>query len=404
MAEYRYESRSQFGDLHRLARVMSEEHGAFRNEGGSAASGAAAPDYGSARTEPSVSLSTTGLGMFHTKDLARVQDLLRGGKRFDPDERIGKYRLIRCLGGGTFGSVWAAVHESMDAPGIVPTCLKLLHAEGGDILAAQNEARAMASIRHDNVVWVKEAGLIPLEDGQEVCYIEMELVGAARDADFEAGRALSEVAWHDGKPRLKPRQLAQIMIGICDGVHAAHIRNRIHRDLKPQNIIVQPWAYKPKVTDFGISMALIGANATWLGSRGLGTPAYVAPEQAKDGGESTHLSDVYGLGAILYFLLSGGPPYPRKPSESTAEAQRRILDELRSGVRPKPPLALKHSVPRALVRICNKAMAWGPAARYQSAAQMADDLRAWPEGRPMRASGVQRRVTVGCVRERVIRG
>ncbi len=296
-------------------------------------------------------------------------------------EMFGKYRLHRFLASGTFGEVWAAKHRLLDVKDARPTCLKLLYPENSNLDAALDEARLMAAVSHENVVAVKEVDSAQL-NGRDIWYIEMELVGGGgSDGEFQAAPSLQEAAVKDGKPAFLIPAAVRIMAGICRGVHAAHQRQLVHRDLKPENILLESGAFKPKVTDFGIA-GVIGAGAMDRGrgaARALGTPAYMAPEQAR--GDVSVQTDVYALGAVLYFLLAGRPPFRPSPGLTGAPAAYEILDKLRRGDAPEP-LPGERQLPRTVKRIVQKAMAARPQDRYASAIEMANDLDAFGSLRP----------------------
>ena len=303
-----------------------------------------------------------------------------------PGALFANYRLIEFLAAGSFGEVWVAAHRSLDTAEAVPTCLKLLYPENSDLDDVLREARTMAAIRDANVVSVKLADRAPI-DGVDVCFIEMELVGEADGANFQRARNLADAAvTADAQPTFSVAQSAAIAAGVCRGVHAAHVRGKLHRDLKPANVLLEPRSLRPKVTDFGIATPVGpgGVASRGASSRGLGTPAFMAPEQAR--GESTQSSDVYACGAILYFLLAGHAPYgPTEPTSMARPAWMQVLDQVKASAPPKPLPVVRRRIPRAVAAICAKAMHADPARRYASALAMADDLAAWREYRPTTA-------------------
>lgn len=296
---------------------------------------------------------------------------------------FGKYRLHRFLASGTFGEVWSAKHHWLDTSEAKPTCLKLLYPENTQLDAALGEARLMAAVHHPNVVAVKEVDCAQL-DGQIIWYIEMEFIGGkGAEEDFAAAPSLQAIGTKDGRPTFAPAKAARIMLGICDGVHAAHQRQLVHRDLKPENILLDPQSQQPKVADFGIAGSLRqaddGAKPTSRKTLALGTPAYMSPEQAA--GDISIQADIYALGAILYFLLSGRPPYRARAGLTGTAAAMDVLGQVRSGVGPAP-LPDNLRIPPTLRAICEKAMSHTPASRYASADQMAQDIHAWLGRRP----------------------
>lgn len=355
------------------------------------------------------------------------------------DTVLGEYRLKRFLGNGTFGEVWTAVHVSLDSPDAIPICLKLLYPDRSGLGNALAEAQAMAAVQHVNVVGVRKAGRV---DGTGICYVEMDLVaGVTPGGELVPAQTLAEAGVRDGRPQFAPAEAAGIVAGACNGIHAAHLRGRFHRDVKPENILLEPGSRRAKVADFGIAAAFapmpaVGAkpaagtaqvadhpgalrtdasprSATGPGvaSPGaprrsgspIGTPAFMAPEQAQ--GEATQLSDVYGLGAVLYFLLSGGPPHVPRKGTPRDRAADDVLEQLRAGgLAPgasRVPPGLR-GLERTLWKVALKAMAPRPEDRYQSALQMAGDLEAALAYRPTLADPPRpwRRVRLACRRNR----
>lgn len=312
--------------------------------------------------------------------------------RASPGITLGKYRLINSLGRGSFGEVWHAWDTDLERY----VALKLLYPQprdesGRTFERVMAEARAAAALAHANVVTVHAAGEIP---GTRRFYIDSALVGDPDPTDADPkrvriGESLDSIGVKDGAPTLEHREAARMMQAICRGVAAAHARGILHRDIKPSNIIVTP-SGRPLVADFGLSTsgleirqsegAAIGLGTVSLvdkGGRIVGTPAYMSPEQAA-GEKATPLSDVYGLGATLRFLLTGSPPF--KPSgRHSADARWDVIAQARAAE--TAPID-DPRVPRALAAICAKAMARRPEDRYVSAGAMADDLAAWSERRP----------------------
>src|SRR5262249_22001045 len=176
---------------------------------------------------------------------------------------------------------------------------------------------------------------------------------------------------------LPPREAASLVETLCQAVHAAHQQRIIHRDLKPANILLAADG-TPKITDFGLAKNLDGSGLTASGVV-LGTPSYMAPEQA--GGRKGMIgppTDVYALGAILYELLTGRPPF-RSPT-----AVDTILQVL--GEEPVRPRQLQPKVARDLEAICLKCLAKRPADRYPDCHSLAEDLRCWLDGKPTQAA------------------
>jgi serine/threonine protein kinase/tetratricopeptide (TPR) repeat protein len=309
----------------------------------------------------------------------------------------GRYRLVSELGRGTFGSVWRAIDQLLEKEGEQRglVAVKLLRprawAGGAELESALDEARAMFPIDHPNVLHVKDAGYDP---PARSAFIVMQLCYEERDGRIVRGQTLQERIDQGGP--LPPREAARVMVDVCRGVAAAHAQGRVHRDLAPKNILLRTastgargtlW---PVVSDFGLSLSRFRQRgdsprdeSTSLrfeppaGGEVCGTPAYMAPEQA-DGAPATPLSDVFGLGGILYFVLSRQMPYV--PLGTHPDRAWDVIEQKRAR-RPARPLRVPR-LPRRLAAICAQAMAPDPLQRYGSAAEMADELEAWLDHRP----------------------
>jgi WD40 repeat protein len=224
----------------------------------------------------------------------------------------------------------------------------------------RTEARALGRLGHPNIVQVYEVG-----EHQGRPYFSLELVeGGSLDRLLRV------------QPLL-PRQAAAAVETLARAVHGAHRAGLVHRDLKPANVLVGPGGLL-KITDFGLVKQLEpGGDQTQHGAV-LGTPAYMAPEQA-DGDPAAvgPAADLYALGAILYECLTGRPPFQGATVRDTLEQVRRR--------EPVPVRQLQPKVPRDLETVCHKCLAKDPRRRYLTAEELADDLRRWQEGKPVRA-------------------
>jgi serine/threonine-protein kinase len=278
------------------------------------------------------------------------------------------YRLGRRLGRGGGGEVYAAVQTALGRT----VAVKFLRPDGfarPDLLARfRLEATSAAGLRHPNVVQVYEAGMA---DGRP--FLALEYVPGGTLADALAAGPLA------------PRPAAELVRRVAAAVAAAHAAGVVHRDLKPGNILLAEDG-TPKVTDFGLAKPVAGADTPTGGLTAtgavLGTPAYMAPEQAAGRPDVGPSADVYAVGAVLYECLTGRPPFRAAGAVET-------LDLVRTAD-PVPVRQLQPAVPRDLETVCLKCLRKAPADRYPSAAALADDLDRFLAGRPVHARPVGR--------------
>jgi serine/threonine-protein kinase len=288
---------------------------------------------------------------------AEASVALPGGTRV---RYFGDYELIRELGRGGMGVVYKARQISLNRPVALKMIKSAALASDDELRRFQNEAEAVAKLDHPHIVPLLEVGNY---EGQR--YFTMKLIGGTsldkKLADYVAN----------------PRAAAELLKKAAEAVHHAHQRGILHRDLKPANVLLDEQG-EPFVTDFGLAKRVAGDSELTHSGAILGTPAYMAPEQASGRrGAVTTASDVYGLGAILYALLSGRAPFG---GESAAE----ILDQVRDRAS-EPPSKHNRRVPRDLEIICLKCLAKEPRSRYDSAKSLVDDLNRWLRGMPIAA-------------------
>ncbi|MBI3725671.1 serine/threonine protein kinase, partial [bacterium] len=293
-------------------------------------------------------------------DSAADTTLANGPKgRFEPGQRIGPYEIVRSLGKGAMGTVVVARHTDLGRE----VALKVLsHAAAVDAESVERfrrESEATARLKHANIVGMYERG-----EADGFHYYAMELI---------SGVSLEDVMKRE---RVSYIEAARIMSQIAHAIDYAHGQGVLHRDLKPANILLDD-SGRPRVTDFGL--ARMNQKAT-LTSDGIvvGTPLYLAPEVAR-GGRGSRQSDIYSLGATLYELASGKPPYPGLDARTVL---LRVLAEP-----PAAPTVVDPRMPADLVRVIAKAMARDPAERYANARQLAVDLDRFVQGRALEIGG-----------------
>jgi WD40 repeat protein len=273
------------------------------------------------------------------------------------------YELFGELGRGAMGVVYRARQTALKRL----VALKMLHpGEGtsGQLLERfRREAEAVARLHHPNIVQVYEVGE---HDGQP--YLALELV--------EGGSLAAKL--RESLP--EPKAAAALVEKLARAMHAAHQRQVVHRDLKPANVLLTADG-EPKITDFGLAKQLdADAGLTHPGAV-MGTPSYMAREQAEGRlSEVGPLSDQYSLGAILYEMLTGRPPFR---AATVAQTLRQVVEE-----EPVPPRRLNPTVPRDLETVCLKCLQKEPLRRYGSAAELAEDLRRFRQHEPIRARPV----------------
>jgi serine/threonine protein kinase len=280
---------------------------------------------------------------------------------------FGHYEIIETIGRGGMGVVYKARQVDLERHVALKMILASQLASPEQVRRFETEARAAAGLRHPNIVQIFEAGCV---DGQS--YFAMEYV---------AGRGLNAVARSGA---VDPIRAATWMVPIARAVDYLHSRGIVHRDLKPSNILVDADG-RPFVTDFGLIKM---ADSELTSSQAIiGTPSYMSPEQAaSQNDEVGPQSDVYSLGAILYELLTGRPPFlGASPLET-------LVDVLEG--EPPAPHDIRPGIPREIELVCLKALAKAPEHRYQSAEELAGDLERFIAGEPVSAQpqGLWRRL------------
>ena len=277
--------------------------------------------------------------------------------------RLGDYELIEEIARGGMGAVYRARQLSLNRIVAVKVVLSGPFADRDFVRRFRIEAEAVAALQHPNIVAVHEVGE---RDG--VHFLSM---------DFVEGRNFSELVRERPLPA---RRAADYLRTIALAVQHAHERGVLHRDLKPSNILLDVFD-QPRITDFGLAkLAHRDAEPTVHGAV-LGSPNFIPPEQAAGNyAEIGPRSDVYSIGAVLYQLLTGRPPFQ-------SETLTQILQQVQNAD-PVPPRKLNSGVPADLQTICLKCLQKEPSRRYATARALADDLELFLASRPIRARPV----------------
>jgi len=273
---------------------------------------------------------------------------------------VAGYEILSELGRGGMGVVYKARQSELGRTVALKMVLAGAYAGSTERERFHTEAEAIAAVTHPNIVQVYEVG-----NHQGLPFIALEYVDGGTLSDKIAA----------GLP--SGRETARLVEQLARGLNAAHQAGVVHRDLKPSNVLMTHDG-TPKVTDFGLAKRIEGGSGLTQSGAILGTPAYMAPEQAAGEGKRIGpAADVYALGAILYECLTGRPPFDASTPIET------ILQVLRS--EPVPPRQLNPKAPRDLETICLKCLNKEIANRYASADGLAEDLRRWQADVPIRA-------------------
>jgi eukaryotic-like serine/threonine-protein kinase len=274
--------------------------------------------------------------------------------------QIPGYDIEELLGRGGMGVVFRARHQRLNRIVALKMALAGAYAGPHERERFQREAAVVAGLRHPNVVQIHDVG-----DSDGRPYYTMEFVDGGSLAERLSGMPM-------------PAHQAALLVGtLASAVEAAHKGGIIHRDLKPSNVLLTADG-TPKIGDFGLARQQEGGATLTLSGARVGTPSYMAPEQAR--GLSHALGpglDIYALGAILYELLTGRPPFR---AETGAETERQVIEQ-----EPVSPSRLNARVPRDLETICLKCLEKEPGGRYATAGALADDLSRFVNHEPIRA-------------------
>jgi tetratricopeptide (TPR) repeat protein/tRNA A-37 threonylcarbamoyl transferase component Bud32 len=276
---------------------------------------------------------------------------------------VGSYEVLGELGRGGMGVVYKAREARLNRLVALKMVLAGEHAGPEDLVRFQAEAEAVARLHHPNIVQIYEVGQ---HGGLPFFALEY----------LEGGGLAHKL---QGAP-LPAREAAQLVETLARAVQAAHERGIIHRDLKTANVLLDRDG-RPKITDFGLAKRVEGGAGLTQSGAIVGTPSYMAPEQAQGRGKAVGpAADVYALGAVLYECLTGRPPFK---AATPLDTVLQVLSE-----EPVPPRRLQSKTPRDLETICLKCLRKEPAKRYASALALANDLRRFLGGEPIQARPV----------------
>lgn len=299
----------------------------------------------------------------HSESAANSGLMPRNSETARPGQRLadfGDYELLEEMGRGGQGIVYRARQKSLNRT----VALKIVGlgqwATKRHVKRFHLEAEAAASLDHPCIVPIYEIGE---RDGS--CYFSMKLV---------EGGPLDEVARRE---QMSPRRAAEVIARLARTLHYAHERGVLHRDIKPGNILIDAKG-EPHLTDFGLARLIETESTITRTTEALGTPSYMAPEQAR--GNNTQLTsatDVYGLGAVLYHLLTGHPPFA---GGTTYQTIRLLLE-----TEPRQPRLWNPKLDRDLSTICLKCLEKDPQRRYPTALALAEDLERWLKHEPIQA-------------------
>jgi len=276
------------------------------------------------------------------------------------DEGLVDYELLGELGRGGMGVVYKALHRRLNRLVALKMIRGGVHADDIQIVRFKIEAEAVAALHHPNILQIYDVG-----EANGMPYVALELLEGGSLADRLKGTALP------------PRKAAEWMVPLALAMDTAHQAGIVHRDLKSANILFTADGI-PKITDFGLAKRLEEDEGHTHTGQVMGTPSYMAPEQARGDTKSVGpAADIYALGAMLYEMVTGRPPFK---GISAMETVKQVIDR-----EPVAPSRIQFRVPRDIETICLKCLQKEPRKRYATAREMADDLNRYLAGEPIRA-------------------
>lgn len=293
---------------------------------------------------------------------------------------FGNYLLTGLLGRGGMGAVYRARQPSAGRDVAIKVAdISSFNSTTRQLICQrfETEAHAAASLQHDHVVPIYDVGNVDEQPYYAMRLVEGKDLGALSKAE-----------------PLAPRSAARYMLGIARGIELAHRSGTLHRDIKPQNILVDGSTDRAMITDFGLARFMEDESELTQTGQVLGTPSFMPPEQIKDSSGIDARADVYSLGGTLYQLLTGRPPF--KASNMHDTLRQVVTDE------PVSPKRLNDAIDLDLDTICLKCLEKNPEERYQSAHLLAQDLELFLQGKPTlaRPAGPLKRLAKWCRRNR----
>ena len=284
-------------------------------------------------------------------------------RTFQSGERFGDYEILSEIARGGMGVVFRARHVNLNRTVALKMILDARLCSDQAIARFRTEAAAAAQLEHPGIVPIYEVGET---DGQH--FFSMMLI--------ETGCLKSLIQDQE----LTPRDAARMVSQVARIVQFAHSRNIVHRDLKPGNVLIDEEG-RPRLTDFGLAKDLTDHSHLTSDGQVMGTPSYMSPEQAAGRSEQVGpVSDVYALGAILYHLVTGRPPFQER---SILKTLQQVVSE-----EPESPRKLNPQIGLDLATICLKCLEKPPELRYSSAGELADDLDGYLRGEPISARAI----------------